>query len=77
MNHRRRIAMASIFFALLFSGEIAGQDARPDFFRFSQMGKPLPELVREEGARWFNSGEGVTLQSLRGKPILIGYTMPG
>lgn len=69
--------MAALIFSLFSSSEVAGQDARPDFFRFSQMGKPLPELVLEEGARWFNSVEGTSLQSLRGKPILIGYTMPG
>lgn len=61
----------------LIPEQLSAQEQENDNFRFFHLGKELPELVVEEGGRWFNSEKKLQLKHLRGKPVLLVYTMPG
>ncbi len=61
----------------LISEQLSAQEQNRETFRVSHLGKELPELVVEEGGRWINSHQNLRLASLRGKPQLIVYTIPG
>ena len=74
----------SLLIALsLFSTPLVAQEAAPEQFKFSLMGKPLPELKLEEGDRWFHATKGLSVAASpltvvgRGKPLLVAYTIPG
>ncbi|PCJ07951.1 MAG: hypothetical protein COB10_11980 [Planctomycetota bacterium] len=56
---------------------LSAQEQKREIFRVSYLGKELPELVVEEGGRWFNSEKDLRLADLRGKPLLLVYTLPG
>jgi hypothetical protein len=62
---------------------LLAQEAAPKQFKFSSMGKPLPELKLEEGDRWFHATKGLSVAASplavlrRGKPLLVAYTIPG
>jgi hypothetical protein len=61
----------------------AAQEPAPKQFKFSLLGKPLPELKLEEGDRWFHATKGISVAAAplavlrRGKPLLVAYTIPG
>ena len=61
----------------LIPAQLFAQEQERDTFRVSHLGKELPELVVEEGGRWFNSEKDLRLADLRGKPLLLVYTLPG
>ncbi|MEE2856105.1 MAG: hypothetical protein VX949_01785 [Planctomycetota bacterium] len=67
----------------LSSSFLVAQEASPEQFKFSLMGKPLPELKLEEGDRWFHATKDLSLAASpltvlgRGKPLLVAYTIPG
>ena len=91
MNRWRPLLIAlSLSSTLLVPGALtvllaqeAAQEPAPKQFKFSLMGKPLPELKLEEGDRWFHATKGLPLAASplavlgRGKPLLIAYTIPG
>jgi hypothetical protein len=61
----------------------AAQEPAPKQFKFSLLGKALPELKLEEGDRWFHATKGLSVAASplavlgRGKPLLGAYTIPG
>ncbi|MEE2882897.1 MAG: hypothetical protein VYD70_04155 [Planctomycetota bacterium] len=61
----------------LIPEQLSAQEQERETVRVSHLGKELPELVVEEGGRWFNSEQNLRLAHLRGKPLLIVYTVPG
>ncbi|NRA74739.1 MAG: hypothetical protein HRU16_02255 [Planctomycetes bacterium] len=61
----------------LIPEQLSAQEQERETFRVSHLGKELPELVVEEGGRWFNSEQSLRLADLRGKPVLVVYTIPG
>ncbi|MDE0958352.1 MAG: hypothetical protein OSB12_06930 [Planctomycetota bacterium] len=67
----------------LSSSFLVAQEAAPEQFKFSLLGKPLPELKLEEGDRWFHATKDLSLAATpltvlrHGKPLLVAYTIPG
>lgn len=87
MNRWRPLLIAlSLSSTLLVPGALTvllAQEAAPKQFKFSLLGKPLPELKLEEGDRWFHATKGLSVAASplavlrRGKPLLVAYTIPG
>lgn len=91
MNRWRPLLIAlSLSSTLLVPGALtvllaqeAAQEPAPKQFKFSLLGKPLPELKLEEGDRWFHATKGLSVAASplavlrRGKPLLVAYTIPG
>jgi len=48
----------------------------PEHFARSFLGRQLPDFTLEEGGRWFNADDGLSLADLRGRSALIVYTTP-
>jgi len=83
MNLCRMLLIALSLSSTLLVAQEAAQEAAVKPFRFSLMGKPLPELKLEEGDRWFHATKDLSLAASpltvvgRGKPLLVAYTIPG
>jgi|GEM_PF-1088460 len=68
MNRWRPLLIAlSLSSTLLVPGALtvllaqeAAQEPAPKQFKFSLLGKPLPELKLEEGDRWFHATKGLS-----------------
>lgn len=47
--------------------------AQDKIYSNSYLGKAPPELVSEKG-HWLNSGEALTLEKLKGKPVWLEFS---
>ncbi len=83
MNLWKSLLIALFLSSTPLVAQEAAQEAAVKPFRFSLLGKPLPELKVEEGDRWFHATEDLSLAASpltvlgRGKPLLVAYTIPG
>ena len=55
---------------MLVTGVLAAD--LPSVFSRSYLGKTLPEIIAD--GTWLNAEGGVTLESLRGRPVLVTHT---
>ncbi len=63
--------LAALVLALLGTGALF---CDTKLLERSFLGKPLPE-ISSEGGTWLNSERAVTLEGLRGRPVLVLFTV--
>lgn len=66
-----RLALATV--AILLLAVPVGAQA-PVPVKASHLGKVLPEITSQD-CSWLNAKEDVRLENLRGKPVLVTYTV--